>query len=141
VIEFIGHLQIATTSNYRALANSCTRLLTTAQRKCSQFVFTSRRLIPDPKNVLCLRPYWLANISVLTKLSMGLPTDGQSASLSSNKAPVWGLRSDLYYSHIGLSFTIAAGPRQSCRLGSEFRGTRDHILLSVVLHEPSTRTA
>jgi hypothetical protein len=54
-------------------------------------------------------------------------TDGQSASLSLNKAPFWGLRPDIYYSlkvaglllwgalsdeRTGLSFTIAAGPRQ-----------------------------
>jgi hypothetical protein len=54
-------------------------------------------------------------------------TDGQSASLSGNKAPIWGLRQNLYYcltvaglliwcalsdERTGLSFTIAAGPRQ-----------------------------
>jgi hypothetical protein len=54
-------------------------------------------------------------------------TDGQSASLSWNKAPIWGLRPDFYCSQTatdflmwgalsdertGLSFTIAAGPRQ-----------------------------
>jgi hypothetical protein len=54
-------------------------------------------------------------------------TDGQSASLSWNKAPFWGLRPDLYYCLTvaglliwgalsdelsGLSFTIPAGPRQ-----------------------------
>jgi hypothetical protein len=54
-------------------------------------------------------------------------TDGQPASLSWNKAPIWGLRPDLYYcqtvagllmwdalseERTGLSFTIAAGPRQ-----------------------------
>jgi hypothetical protein len=54
-------------------------------------------------------------------------TDGQPASLSWNKAPNWGLRPDLYYcltvaglliwsalsdERTGLSFTIAAGPRQ-----------------------------
>jgi hypothetical protein len=53
--------------------------------------------------------------------------DGQSASLSSNKAPIWGLRPDFYYcrtvaglliwgaladERTGLSFTISAGPRQ-----------------------------
>jgi hypothetical protein len=53
--------------------------------------------------------------------------DGQSASLSWNKAPIWGLRPDLYYFQTDagllmwgalsdertcLSFTIAAGPRQ-----------------------------
>jgi hypothetical protein len=54
-------------------------------------------------------------------------TDGQSASLSWNKASIWGLRPDFYYcltvvgvllwsalsdERTGLSFTIAAGPRQ-----------------------------
>jgi hypothetical protein len=54
-------------------------------------------------------------------------TDGQPASLSWNKAPIWGLRPDLYYcltvaglliwgalsdERPGLSFTIPAGPRQ-----------------------------
>jgi hypothetical protein len=54
-------------------------------------------------------------------------TDGQSASLSWNKAPIWGLRPDFYYCQTvaglliwgvlsdewtGLSFTIATGPRQ-----------------------------
>jgi hypothetical protein len=56
-----------------------------------------------------------------------LTTDGQSASLYWNKAPIWGLGPDLYYrltvaglliwgalsdERTGLSFTIAAGPRQ-----------------------------
>jgi hypothetical protein len=54
-------------------------------------------------------------------------TDGQSASLSWNKAPIWGLWPDFYYcqtvaglliwgalsdERTGLSFTIATGPRQ-----------------------------
>jgi hypothetical protein len=54
-------------------------------------------------------------------------TDDQPASLSWNKAPIWGLRPDLYYcltvagflilgalsnERTGLSFTIPAGPRQ-----------------------------
>jgi hypothetical protein len=54
-------------------------------------------------------------------------TDGQSASLSQNKAPIWGLRPDFYYyqtvagllmwgalsnKRTGVSFTIAPGPRQ-----------------------------
>jgi hypothetical protein len=53
--------------------------------------------------------------------------DGQSASLSWNKTPIWGLRPDLYYCHIvagllmwgvlpvertRLYFAIAADPRQ-----------------------------
>jgi hypothetical protein len=54
-------------------------------------------------------------------------TDGQSASLSWNKSPIWGLRSDLCYcqtvaglliwgalsdERTGLYLTITAGPRQ-----------------------------
>jgi hypothetical protein len=54
-------------------------------------------------------------------------TDGQSASLSWNKAPIWDLRPDFYYrqtvgglliwcalsdERTGLPFTIAAGPSQ-----------------------------
>jgi hypothetical protein len=55
-------------------------------------------------------------------------TDGHSASLSWNKAPIWGIQPDFYYCQIvagllvwgifssdertGLSFTIAAGPCQ-----------------------------
>jgi hypothetical protein len=54
-------------------------------------------------------------------------TDGQSASLSWNKAPFWGLQPDFYYcltvaglliwdalsdERTGLSFSIATGPRQ-----------------------------
>jgi hypothetical protein len=54
-------------------------------------------------------------------------TDGQSASFSWNKAPIWALRPNFYYyqtvagllmwgalsdERTGLSFTIAAGARQ-----------------------------
>jgi hypothetical protein len=61
-------------------------------------------------------------------------TDGQSASLSWSKAPIWGLRPGFHYCQIvagllmlgalsvertGLSLTFAAGPRQ--RSHSRFR--------------------
>jgi hypothetical protein len=68
VIGFIEHFQMVITSDYNTLANSCTRLLTRAHAKPSQFVFTNRFLITDPNNVLCLLPYWLANSLHLTKL-------------------------------------------------------------------------
>jgi hypothetical protein len=73
--------------------------------------------------------------------------DGESTSLSWNKAPIWGLWSDFYYrrtiagllmwgvlfdERTGLSFTAAAGPRQRINFGSEFRWTRDHILLPLI---------
>jgi hypothetical protein len=70
VIGFVDHLRIVNTSNYNTLANSCTRLLTKAHTKSSQFVFTNRFLVTDSNNVLCIRPYWLANVSQLTKLSL-----------------------------------------------------------------------
>jgi hypothetical protein len=56
-----------------------------------------------------------------------ITTDGQSASLSWNKTPIWGLRPDFYDcqafegllmwcafsdERMGLLFTIATGPRQ-----------------------------
>jgi hypothetical protein len=60
VIGFIAHLQILATRNYNTLANQCTLLLTAAHIKSSQFVFTSCFLVMD---VLCLHPYWLANVT------------------------------------------------------------------------------
>jgi hypothetical protein len=45
---------------------------------------------------------------------------------------MWGALSD---ERTGLSFTIAAGPRQ-CILGSESGGTYDHILLSQIRDSP-----
>jgi hypothetical protein len=88
--------------------------------------------------------------------------DSQSASLSWNKAPIWGLRPDFYYcqtvagllmwgalSHerTGLSFIIAAGPRQ--RSHSQVRVSWDSRLYFTVslsfetsfLSPPTTRRA
>jgi hypothetical protein len=67
-------------------------------------------------------------------------TNGQSASLSWNKAPIWGLRPDFYFrrtvagllmwgalsdERTGLSFTIATGASQRSH-------SRDRILLSQI---------
>jgi hypothetical protein len=103
LIGFIDHLQLLTTSNYSTLANSCTRLLTTAHAKSSQFVFPTRFLATDPNNVLCLLLYWLTDAPQLTKLKVKVKVKVMlrptvpSASLSWNKAHIWGLRPDLYY--------------------------------------------
>jgi hypothetical protein len=70
VIGFIDHLQMVTKSNYNAVTNSYTRLLTTAHTKSSQFVFTSRSLVTDPNNVLCLRPSRLAVSQLIPRLSV-----------------------------------------------------------------------
>jgi hypothetical protein len=72
--------------------------------------------------------YWTAlNDVFLTESESYVTTDGQSASLSWNKAPIWGIRPDSYYcqavagllmwgalsdGRMGLSFTIPAGPCQ-----------------------------
>jgi hypothetical protein len=53
---------------YDTIANSYTLQFTTTHIKFSQFDFTSRFLVTDPNNVLCLLPYRLANVSQLTKL-------------------------------------------------------------------------
>jgi hypothetical protein len=66
-------------------------------------------------------------VPYLSESESYVTTDGQSAKLSWNKAPIWGLRPDIYYrrtvagllmwgarseERTGLSFTIAAGPSQ-----------------------------
>jgi hypothetical protein len=81
-------------------------------------------------------------------------TDGQPASLSWNKAAIWGLRPDFYYcltvaglliwgalsdERTGLSFTIAAGLASAFILESESRETRGHILLSQIRDFPFRR--
>jgi hypothetical protein len=64
---------------------------------------------------------------VVSESESSVTTDGQSASLSWSKAPIWALQPDFYYRQAvagllmwgalsveitGLSFTIAAGSRQ-----------------------------
>jgi hypothetical protein len=81
-------------------------------------------------------------------------TDGQSASLSRNKAPIWGLRPNFYYCQTvagllmcgspsgdltGLSFTIAADPRQ--RNHSRVRVQWDSDSRLSFLSPPVTRRA
>jgi hypothetical protein len=77
-------------------------------------------------------------------------TDGQSANLYRCQDPIWGPRPDFYHcqceagllmwdalsnERMHLSFTTDAGPRQHI-LGSESRGTHDHILLCLRLPQP-----
>jgi hypothetical protein len=77
------------------------------------------------------RIIWKDNLVAITveasRVESSATKDGQSASLSWNKAPIWGLRLDFYYcqtvagllvwgalsdKRTGLSFTTAAGLRQ-----------------------------
>jgi hypothetical protein len=81
---------------------------------------------------------------LLTESESYVTTDGQSASLSWNKAPIWGLRPDFYYhrtvagllmwgalsdERTGLSFTIAAGSSQR----SKFSGP-SHLRLATIFY-------
>jgi hypothetical protein len=83
----------------------------------------------------------------VSRVETYVTTDGQSAMLSWNKAPIWGLRPDFYYfqtvaglliwgavsdERTGLLFTNVAGLASAVILGSESRGTRDQILLSQI---------
>jgi hypothetical protein len=79
--------------------------------------------------------------------------DGQWTSLSWNKAPIWGLRPDLYYCHLlfcwcgalsltrgrvcSLQFPVVIA--SAVILGSESRGTRDLTLLSPIRDFPFRR--
>jgi hypothetical protein len=81
-------------------------------------------------------------------------TDGQSASLSCNKAHIWGSRTDFYYcqavtvflmwdslsdERTGLSLKLLRVLASAVMLGSESRGTRHHILLSQIWYFPFRR--
>jgi hypothetical protein len=93
---------------------------------CSTVTTHERRIHAHKLNCLERR---LSDESLLNESESDshVTTDGQPASLSWNKVPFWGLRPDLYYrltvaglliwgalsdERTGLSFTIAAGPRQ-----------------------------
>jgi hypothetical protein len=91
------------------------------------------------------------NTDSWTESASYITTDGQSASLSWIKAPIWGLRQDFYYcqtlaglliwgalsdERTGLSFTIAPGLASVDIFGSDSLGIRDHILLSPIRDFP-----
>jgi hypothetical protein len=87
-----------------------------------------RRISESSKVVVCTSVVRTNGDTLSVSVSQSyVTTDGQSASLSWNKAPIWGLRPDFYYcqtiagllmwnalsdERTGLSFTIVAGPRQ-----------------------------
>jgi hypothetical protein len=70
-IGFIEHLytQLVTTSNYNSRTSWRTLKITVTAAHIVFHAFTSRFLVTDPNNVLCLRSYRLANISQLTHCS------------------------------------------------------------------------
>jgi hypothetical protein len=94
-------------------------------------------------------------LSSLLYLSLSyVTTDGQSTNLSSNRAPIRGLRQDFYYCQsvaglliLALSLTrgricplqLLLALTSAVILCSESRGTRDHILLSQIWDFPFRR--
>jgi hypothetical protein len=83
-----------------------------------------------------------------------IKTDDQPASLSWNKAPIWGLRPDFYYARqlrVCWCGALSLTRGRVCRLqlllalastvilGSGFREIRDHILLSQIRDSPFRR--
>jgi hypothetical protein len=98
------------------LTASLQSLLITINYKISQFIF-SRTFLP-----------WLPRTqSIVTGLRLStqsqsksyVTTDGQSASLSWNKAPIWGLRPDFYYCLTVTGFLIS-GALSDERTGLSF---------------------
>jgi hypothetical protein len=111
-----------------------------------QLVTNSSKITTDTLSYFSTRDFfskWLLKSWVMSLIT----TEGQSASLSWNKAPTWGIRPDFYYCQTvagllmwGLSLTRG----RVCRLqlllalasanifGSDFHGTRDHNLLSQI---------
>jgi hypothetical protein len=139
---FIDHLytRLWTTSNYSPIAYLHTLQITTAPAKpfptCCAFMSNSwqRLLTVEILQLPALRSFLSSEYPVVERTQFRsaesesyVRTDGQSASLSWNKAPIWGLGPDFYYcqtvagllmwsalseERTGLSITIAAGPRQ-----------------------------
>jgi hypothetical protein len=136
IIGFIEHLytQPVTTGNYNSLTVLHTVKITVTAAHMKSSVFASRFLVMDPNNVLSLRPYRLPNIPQLTKLNLSLmlrPTDNRPVYLgikhpSGAYDQIFITARPLRFCYVGrslslslsderagLSFTIAAGPRQS----------------------------
>jgi hypothetical protein len=109
---------------------------------------SSNKWLPKTRSILVLVlsqfSFSFSLNSDLSRVESNVTTDGQSAGLSWNKAPIWGLRPDFYYCqtvaglliwHVisderaGLSFTIAAGPcqRSHSRVRVSRRTHRKHI--------------
>jgi hypothetical protein len=74
-------------------------------------------------------------LECFTESESYVTTDGQPASLSWNKAPIWGLRPDFYYCQT-VAGLLMWGALSDERTGLSSRGTRDHILLSQIRDFP-----
>jgi hypothetical protein len=117
VFGFIGYFntRLVNTLNYSAIPDLRTLLI------------ARLAAISYPPPSLLVTNSFSSDRSTESESESYVTTGGQSASLSWNKAPIWGLRPDIYYCQTfaglfmwgalsdektGLSFTIASGPRQ-----------------------------
>jgi hypothetical protein len=135
VDRFTGHSQVVTTNNYNTLKITVTIANKIKSSMCAYYSLLGNEsyLVNTSQLYTQLLKCLLKSLTneSLTELNCQsqsyITTDGQSASLSWNKAPIWGLRPDLCYcqtfaglfmwgslsdDRTGLSFPIAAGPRQ-----------------------------
>jgi hypothetical protein len=111
----------------------------------------NRTLIPRQSSPQCSR---LTNCDTVARIESYVTTDGQSASLSWNKAPIWGLRSvfiSVRLLRVCWCGTLSLTKGIICRLkfllalasavilGYESLGTRDHLLLSQIRDFPLWR--
>jgi hypothetical protein len=111
-------------------------------------------ILLEPESELPTQWIFFLNDLVSIESESYVTTDGQSGSPSWNKAPIWGLRQDFYYSLTVTVFLCGAFSLKRgrvCRLhlllvlastvilGSEALGTRDHILLSQIRNFPFRR--
>jgi hypothetical protein len=116
--RFIGHSQVVTTNNYNTLSGLHTGKITvTITHEIKSWRLLAESLLGNESYLINTSTTESSN----TESESYVTTDGQSASLSWNKAPIWGLRPDFYYclTLAGLlirgalsDVTIAAGPRQ-----------------------------
>jgi hypothetical protein len=102
------YTRLISTSNYSATANFHNSQITTSPSKTfpAWWVFTGHSLVTAHNSgdssasalKFSLRRFPNRTHSEVNSLSLSyITTDGQSASLSWNKAPIWGLRPDFYY--------------------------------------------
>jgi hypothetical protein len=130
---------VVTTIRYYTfkIAVSMTQAIITFSRLTHQLLNCLEQRLRDESSNPPAYDSWTESESYIT-------TDGQSTSLSWNKAPIWGLWPDFYYcqtvaslliwgalsdERTGVSFTISAGLASAVILGAQSLGTREHISL------------
>jgi hypothetical protein len=104
---FIDHLykRLISTSNYNVTINPTIHESPQHQLSILRFAFTIRFLVTEPNSGDSSAPVLTSLLSgeyPATELTeseseSSVTTDAQPASLSWNKAPIWGLQSDFYY--------------------------------------------